>query len=86
MNYSYLENKELGEALAYYKSKLQMEGFSLGTETADVPSALDRITSSAVYARISSPHYNASAMDGIAVNAHDTFGATDTTPVCSEKG
>jgi putative molybdopterin biosynthesis protein len=86
MNYSYLENKELDEALEYYKEKLRGRESSLEVETLDVPSALDRITSGAVYARISSPHYNASAMDGIAVNAHDTFGATDTTPIVLKKG
>lgn len=86
MNYSYLENKELNEALEYYKAKLKGGDFNLEVETLDVPSALDRITCCAVYAKISSPHYNASAMDGIAVNAHDTFGATDTTPVALRKG
>lgn len=40
-----------------------------------------RITAGAVYARICAPHYPACAMDGIAVTAADTFGASDTTPV-----
>ena len=31
--------------------------------------------------RRSSPHYQASAMDGIAVRAKDTFAASETTPV-----
>ena len=43
--------------------------------------SLDRITKSAVYARYSSPLFNASAMDGIAVRAEDTKGASETTPV-----
>ena len=45
-----------------------------------------RTTAEAVYARISSPHYNASAMDGIALDAGLTFGATETTPVVLSKG
>ena len=39
--------------------------------------ALDRITAEPVFAKISSPHYHASAMDGICVRAEDTFGATE---------
>ncbi|TLN19643.1 molybdopterin biosynthesis protein, partial [bacterium] len=38
-------------------------------------------TAEPVFARISSPHYHASAMDGIAVRAADTFGASETSPV-----
>ena len=43
--------------------------------------SLGRVTMSAVYARYSSPLFNASAMDGIAVSAKDTEGATETSPV-----
>jgi molybdopterin molybdotransferase/putative molybdopterin biosynthesis protein len=39
--------------------------------------ALDRTTAEPVFAQISSPHYHASAMDGICVRAEDTFGATE---------
>lgn len=42
--------------------------------------ALGRVTAVPVYARISSPHYHASAMDGIAVRSTVTFGASDSTP------
>jgi putative molybdopterin biosynthesis protein len=34
-----------------------------------------------VWAKVSSPHYDAAAMDGIAVLARDTVGATETSPV-----
>jgi putative molybdopterin biosynthesis protein len=40
-----------------------------------------RISSKPVYANISSPHYNASAMDGIAVKSKDTFLATEKNPI-----
>ena len=43
--------------------------------------ACGRVTAQAVYAHICAPHYAASAMDGVAVLAKDTFGATETTPV-----
>jgi molybdopterin molybdotransferase/putative molybdopterin biosynthesis protein len=42
-----------------------------------VDEALDRITAEPIFAKISSPHYHASAMDGICVRAEDTFGATE---------
>ena len=46
----------------------------------EVGRALHRITSEPVFARISSPHYHGSAMDGICVRAEDTFGATEFAP------
>ena len=45
------------------------------------PQADRRVTAEAVFARISSPHYHASAMDGYAVRAQDTVGATETAPL-----
>ena len=47
------------------------------TEDIPVDEGLDRITAEPVFAKISSPHYHASAMDGICVRAEDTFGATE---------
>jgi len=43
--------------------------------------ALGRVTAAPVWARRSSPAYDAAAMDGIAVRAADTLGATETAPV-----
>ncbi|MFO7681206.1 MAG: molybdopterin biosynthesis protein, partial [Chloroflexota bacterium] len=40
-----------------------------------------RFTAAAVWAKISSPHYHASAMDGYALRARDTEAATETQPV-----
>ena len=40
-----------------------------------------RVTAEPVWARISSPHYDSAAMDGIAVRAADTVGATETSPL-----
>lgn len=42
--------------------------------------ALGRVTAAPVWALRSSPAYDAAAMDGIAVRAADTFGATETAP------
>lgn len=50
-------------------------------ETVDVRDSLDRITASAIFARYSSPLFNASAMDGIAVKASDTDNASEAAPV-----
>ncbi len=45
-----------------------------------VEDALGRVTASPVFAAASSPHYHAAAMDGIAVRAADTAGASELTP------
>ncbi len=49
----------------------------LTNEDIPVEDAHDRVTAGPVFAKISSPHYHASAMDGICVRAEDTFGATE---------
>ncbi|MGH2524345.1 MAG: molybdopterin biosynthesis protein, partial [Anaerolineales bacterium] len=50
-------------------------------ETVPLDQALGRVTAAPVWARLSSPHYHASAMDGYAVRARDTDAATETSPV-----
>ncbi len=57
-----------------------VDGSPLEDETVAVGEALHRITAEPVFARISSPHYHGSAMDGICVSAEDTFGATEFSP------
>ncbi len=81
MKHKYLDNMPLKEAKEKYISMLKNNGFVYQTET--VPSALsyDRITAKAHYAKICSPHYNASSMDGIAVLSEDTFEASERSPV-----
>lgn len=49
-------------------------------ETIAVSDAVGRILAKPVYARLSAPHFHAAAMDGIAVAAADTFGASETQP------
>ena len=84
----YLENTPLEEAYARYMEKLQEAGAlaPMEPEILAVEDALGRVTAAPVFARISSPHYHASAMDGFALRAADTFGAAETSPVRLKKG
>ena len=72
----YIDNKNLEEALTLWHEKLESRGLLTGAvEEIAVDDALGRTTAEAVFARRSSPFYNASAMDGIAVRFQDTAGA-----------
>ena len=55
--------------------------FKQESELIPVKEALDRITAEPAYARRSSLHYAAVAMDGIAVRSQDTSNATESSPV-----
>lgn len=81
MGFEYLTNVPLNQAREDYLARLQSHGFGPKTEIIPVFESCGRVTARAVYAHICAPHYAASAMDGVAVNAKDTFGATETTPV-----
>ena len=81
MGFEYLTNVPLNQAREDYLARLQSHGFGPKTEVIPVFESCGRVTARAVYAHICAPHYAASAMDGVAVNAKDTFGATETTPV-----
>lgn len=86
MPFTYLTNQSLDDAKAAYFAALKERGFAPRTETAAIQDALGRYTAKPVYAQICAPHYHACAMDGIAVVAKDTFGATETTPVILNPG
>ena len=81
MSFEYLTNTPLEKAREDYIKFLEEKGFDSKTETIPACRACGRITARPVYAHICAPHYAASAMDGVAVKAGDTFGATETTPV-----
>ena len=49
--------------------------------TVGIEEGLGLVTAAPVWARRSSPDYDAAAMDGIAVRAADTFGATESRPL-----
>nr|MCR4564040.1 molybdopterin biosynthesis protein [Clostridiales bacterium] len=81
MKYNYLNNLPLDKAKEKYFEHLKSVGFKGLTEKVPVPDACGRIIKDAAYAHICSPHYNASAMDGVAVKAETTFAASERTPV-----
>ena len=86
MGFEYLTNVPLEQARRDYIQLLESHGFGPKTEVIPVFESCGRVTARAVYAHICAPHYAASAMDGVAVNAKDTFGATETTPVTLQPG
>ncbi len=55
-------------------------GLRTREKTVDVTEAVDRVLARPVYARLSSPGFHAAAMDGAAVKAETTFGATEADP------
>jgi putative molybdopterin biosynthesis protein len=81
----YLEDIALDEAWNRFDEALSEAGLggplADGGDSIPVADALGRVTAQPVWARLSSPHYHASAMDGYAVRAADTAGATEATPV-----
>lgn len=86
MNFNYLTNTPLRTALKQYITALKERNICLGEEKIALTQALGRVSAYAVYACQNSPHYNASAMDGIAVKSADTIGASELYPVTlSEK-
>ena len=86
MGFEYLTNIPLARAREDYIDLLRSQGFGPKTEVIPTWEACGRVTARAVYAHICAPHYAASAMDGVAVNARDTFGATETTPITLNPG
>lgn len=79
----YLEDIPLDEAHARLEMALREAGRwqPLSGEAIPLADALGRITAEPVWAKLSSPHYHAAAMDGYAVEAGDTVSATETRPI-----
>src|SRR5690349_7156140 len=85
----YLHDIPLPDAQGRLKQALQDADLwrVLGTEIIDLDEhALGRVTAEPIWARLSSPHYHASAMDGFAVRAISTNGALPSQPVTLEIG
>lgn len=86
----YLEDIPLEEAQSRFQEAIRAAGRweRLAAERLPLgPDLAGRILAETVWARISSPHYHASAMDGFAVRARQTHGALETAPinlVCGE--
>ncbi len=81
MKHNYLSNAELEKVKKDYLLHLSEIGFTYAEEKVNVQNSCTRLLSKAVYAHICSPHYNASAMDGVAVKAEDTYGASESSPL-----
>ncbi|WP_251551725.1 molybdopterin biosynthesis protein [Neobacillus muris] len=79
----YLEDKPRDKA----REEL-LEAFSLTPEIETIPvtEALGRVTAEPIYARVSTPHYHASAMDGVAVIAESTYEAHEQNPLFLKNG
>ncbi len=75
----YLNKKSLAETLALFVTGLTIQRRE--PELVAVEDSLHRITAEQIFARISAPHYHGAAMDGIAVRAEDTFGASEVHPI-----
>jgi len=82
----YLNNTPVEKAREIYAQALGKLPLLQRSETIPVTESLGRITRHAVYAKYSSPLYNAAAMDGIAVRAAITREASETHPLTLHAG
>jgi putative molybdopterin biosynthesis protein len=85
----YLHDIPLPQAQERLEQALKESGLlgCLGVE--EIPldeNALGRVLSRPVWAKISSPHYHAAAMDGFAVRSQETDGAMPTAPITLRYG
>lgn len=78
----YIENMPVEKARDLFLKRLEDSGFfKWESEQIDVLASQGRVSSEAVLSLRSSPHYVASAMDGIAVKSSLTFAANENNPV-----
>lgn len=76
----YLRMKSLMEAREIFESAFDWSGLA-GVETVATADALGRVTVAPVLANVSSPSYHGAAMDGYAVRADQTYGASEERPI-----
>jgi molybdopterin molybdotransferase/putative molybdopterin biosynthesis protein len=79
----YLDNVSLDEAWGRWLELCRDEGVVFPIEAVLVATgdSAGMVTAEPLFARVSSPPFHSSAMDGVAVKAGDTYGATEATPV-----
>ena len=79
----YLSDIPLDEAIQKFDRALAGAGALQHTAPERIPldKANGRVTAEPVWAERSSPHYDAAAMDGVAVRSADTVGASETNPL-----
>jgi putative molybdopterin biosynthesis protein len=84
----FIRDVPAAEALAAWRAACVAAGCPdrVDAVRSELPDAVGRVTAEAVWATRSSPPFDAAAMDGIAVRAAETAGASDTTPVLLEPG
>ena len=84
----FIHDRPAAEALAAWEEACSAAGCPERVEAVRLPldQAVGRVTAEPVWARTSSPPFDAAAMDGIAVRAADTVGASETAPVRLEAG
>ena len=76
----YLRMKPLPEARRLFLDRFDFPAM-LESELVPVTEAVGRVLAEPVYARFSAPGYHASAMDGIALAASSSYGASEAAPV-----
>jgi putative molybdopterin biosynthesis protein len=80
----YLHDIPLPEAQSRLQQALEEAGLWRVLEGETIPldeNARGRVSAEPIWAKISSPHYHAAAMDGFAVKAEETLGAQPSTPL-----
>lgn len=84
----FLDNMPLGEALERWLVLCREEGvvFQLPAVVVATGEAAGMVTAEPLFARVSSPPFHSSAMDGVAVAAETTYGATESSPVTLRLG
>jgi len=89
MSKIYLDDIPLEDARNRLQEKIQASGLwrILGVDRLKLDENLvGRILAETLWARINSPHYHASAMDGFAVKSERTHGALETAPITLQYG
>jgi putative molybdopterin biosynthesis protein len=85
----YLSDIPLSEAKKIFHKAIRDAGRWRVLDTESIPldeNAVGRTLAEPIWARISSPHYHASAMDGFAIRSDDTSAAMPTAPVVLSMG
>jgi len=69
------------KTLLKYKLAQSLKGELISTED-----SLGRISAEPIFAKLSSPYYQAAAMDGVVVRAKETYGASESSPLTLKFG
>ena len=80
----YLHDIPLAEAKAKFEQELESAGLFGLLKAEEIPldeKAAGRVLAEPVWAKISSPHYHASAMDGFALRAENSQGSSPSNPI-----